>query len=303
MKAIVIHSFGSIEELKLEDVPIPKPGPDQVLVRVRAAGVGPWDALVRTGKSGLPQPLPLTPGSDIAGIVEGTGEEVFGVTNPSFTGGYAEYAIAANDSIAAKPPALDFVAAASAPVVTVTAWRMLFDRAKIERGQSVLIQGAAGNVGAYAVQLAHWAGARVVAVAAAGDAAYLRRLGAERTIDYHGQRFEDLVSNVDAVIDTVGGETQMRSFGVLRRGGAIVSSVSQPPADLAERYGVRADYFIVEVKRPQLERIAQLFEEGALEADVGTVLPLSDAPLAHEMLAGRIGHPRGKIVLDTGAAG
>jgi NADPH:quinone reductase-like Zn-dependent oxidoreductase len=180
---------------------------------------------------------------------------------------------------------------------------MLFDRAKIERGQSVLIQGAAGNVGAYAVQLAHWAGARVVAVAAAGDAAYLRRLGAERTIDYHGQRFEDLVSNVDAVIDTVGGETQMRSFGVLRRGGAIVSSVSQPPADLAERYGVRADYFIVEVKRPQLERIAQLFEEGALEADVGTVLPLSDAPLAHEMLAGRIGHPRGKIVLDTGAAG
>lgn len=301
MKAIVIHNFGGIDELQLEEVPVPKPGPEQVLVRVRAAGVGPWDALVRTGNSGLPQPLPLTPGSDIAGVVEGTGEEIFGVTNPSFTGGYAEYALAAKDSIAAKPSSLSFVEAASAPVVAVTAWQMLFGRAKIERGQSVLVQGAAGNVGAYVVALAYWAGARVFAVADACDAAYLRILGAEKTIDFHTQRFEDEVANVDAVIDTVGGETQARSFTVLRRGGVIVSSVSQPSPELAERYGVRGDYFIVAVTRPQLERIAQLFEGGVLKADIGVELPLSDARRAHEMLAGRVPHPRGKIVLDASA--
>jgi NADPH:quinone reductase-like Zn-dependent oxidoreductase len=301
MKAIVIHNFGGIEELQLEEVPVPHPGPDEVLVHIRAAGVGPWDALVRTGQSGLPQPLPLTPGSDIAGTVEGSGEEIFGVTNPSFTGGYAEYALAAKDSITTKPSSLSFVEAASAPVVAVTAWQMLFDRAKIERGQSVLVQGAAGNVGAYAVALARWAGARVTAVADACDAAYLRGLGAERTIDFRTQRFEDEVANVDAVIDTVGGETQARSFAVLRRGGGIVSSVSQPSSELAERYGVHGDYFIVAVKRPQLERIAQLFEEGVLKADIGVVLPLSDARRAHEMLAGKVTHPRGKIVLDLSA--
>ncbi|MGB8625162.1 MAG: NADP-dependent oxidoreductase [Candidatus Cybelea sp.] len=301
MKAIAIHNFGGIEELRLEEVPIPQPAPDQVLVHVRAAGVGPWDALVRTGQSGLPQPLPLTPGSDIAGTVEGSGEEIFGVTNPSFTGGYAEYALAAKDSITKKPSSLSFVEAASAPVVAVTAWQMLFERAKIERGQSVLVQGAAGNVGAYAVALAHWAGARVTAVADACDAAYLRGLGAEKTIDFRTDRFEDEVENADAVIDTVGGETQARSFAVLRRGGAIVSSVSQPSSELAERYGVRGDYFIVAVKRPQLERIAQLFEEGVLKADIGVVLPLSDARRAHEMLAGKVTHPRGKIVLEVSA--
>ena len=301
MKAIVIHNFGGIEELRLEEVPVPQPGPDEVLVHVRAAGVGPWDALVRTGQSGLPQPLPLTPGSDIAGTVEGTGEEIFGATNTSFTGGYAEYALASKDSIAAKPSSLSFVEAASAPVVAVTAWQMLFDRAKIERGQSVLVQGAAGNVGAYVVALAHWTGARVTAVGDACDAAYLRRLGAEKTIDFHTQRFEDEVANADAVIDTVGGETQARSFAVLRRGGVIVSSVSQPSSELAERYGVRGEFFIVAVKRPQLERIAQLFEEGVLKADIGVVLPLSDARRAHEMLAGKVTHPRGKIVLDLSA--
>ncbi|MGB6412377.1 MAG: NADP-dependent oxidoreductase, partial [Candidatus Cybelea sp.] len=253
------------------------------------------------GQSGLPQPLPLTPGSDIAGTVEGSGEEIFGVTNPSFTGGYAEYALAAKDSITKKPSSLSFVEAASAPVVAVTAWQMLFERAKIERGQSVLVQGAAGNVGAYAVALAHWAGARVTAVADACDAAYLRGLGAEKTIDFRTDRFEDEVENADAVIDTVGGETQARSFAVLRRGGAIVSSVSQPSSELAERYGVRGEYFIVAVKRPQLERIAQLFEEGVLKADIGVVLPLSDARRAHEMLAGKVTHPRGKIVLDVSA--
>ncbi|HEY6485204.1 MAG TPA: NADP-dependent oxidoreductase [Candidatus Cybelea sp.] len=297
MKAIVIHNFGGIDEMHLEEVPAPQAGPDQVVVRVRAAGVGPWDALVRRGQTAA-HALPLTLGSDIAGTVEGTGEEIFGVTNPSFTGGYAEYALASKESIAIKPASLRFVEAASAPVVAVTAWQMLFDRAKVERGQRVLVQGAAGNVGAYVVALARWAGVRVIGVADGRDAAYLRELGAEKTIDYHTARFEDEVADVDAVIDTVGGETQRRSFAVLRHGGALVSSVSRPPPELAQQYGVRGDYFIVEVNRPQLERIAQLFDEGALKADVGVVLSLADARTAHEMLAGTVSHPRGKIVLQ-----
>ncbi|HEY2474359.1 MAG TPA: NADP-dependent oxidoreductase, partial [Candidatus Cybelea sp.] len=269
MKAIVVHRYGGPEVLQLEDVPIPQAGPGQLLVRVCAAGVGPWDALIRTGSSGLPQKLPLTPGSDIAGIVESTGEEIYGVTNPSFTGGYAQYALASIDSVASKPASLSFVEAASVPVVAVTAWQMLFDRAKVEKGQTVLVQGAAGNVGAYAVQLARWAGARVIAVAAASDSTYLHTLGAEKEIDFRTQRFEDEVSGVDAVIDTVGGETQTCSFSVLRRGGVLVSSVSPPSQELAERYGVHVEYFIVAVPRAQLERIAQLFDEGKLKTDVG----------------------------------
>ena len=281
---------------------MPVPAKNEALIRVSAAGVGPWDALLRTGNSGIPQTLPLIPGSDIAGIVEATGEEIYGVTNPSFAGGYAQYAAASLDSIARKPKSLSFVEAASVPVVAVTAWQMLFDHAKVSAGQTVLVQGAAGNVGAYAVQLAHWAGARVIAVAGASDAEHLRGLGADEVIDFRTQRFEEHASGVDAVIDTVGGDTQSRSFAVIERGGMLVSSVSQPSKELAAQHGVRAAFFIVDVKTPQLERIAQLIDAGVLKTDVGVVLPLADARKAHEMLAGTVPHPRGKIVLDVESA-
>ena len=278
---------------------MPTPADDEALVRVCAAGVGPWDALIRTGHSGLPQMLPLTPGSDIAGVVDATGDAIFGVTNPSFTGGYAQYAVAARGSIARKPASLTFIEAASVPVVAVTAWQMLFDHAKISGGETVLVHGAAGNVGAYAVQLAHWAGARVIAVSGAADVDYIRSLGANEVIDYHTQRFEEHVSGVDAVIDTVGGATQTRSFAVLKRDGMLASSVSAPSPELAAQYGARTAYFIVSVSDAQLERIAQLFDAGVLKTDVGVVLRLADARKAHEMLAGSVPHPRGKIVLDV----
>lgn len=299
MLAVRVHRFGGPEELVLERVDIPKPQPGEALVRVMAAGVGPWDALVRTDHSGLPQTLPVTPGSDIAGVVEATGEAVFGLTNPSFSGGYAEYAVAECSSIARKPASLSFIEAASVPVVAVTAWQMLFDHAKVSAGETVLVHGAAGNVGAYAVQLAHWAGARVIAVAGAADNDYVRGLGATEVIDYRTQRFEEHVSGIDAVIDTVGGETQARSFAVLKRDGMLVSSVSPPSQELAAQYGVRTAFFIVSVPSAQLERIAGLFDAGALKTDVGVVLRLADARKAHEMLAGIVPHPRGKIVLDT----
>jgi NADPH:quinone reductase-like Zn-dependent oxidoreductase len=302
MIAVRVHQYGGPEVLTLEEAAQPVPANGETLVRVSAAGVGPWDALLRTGQSGIPQTLPLIPGSDIAGIVEATGEEVYGVTNASFAGGYAQYAAASLSSIARKPASLSFVEAASVPVIAVTAWQMLFDHAKVSAGQSVLVHGAAGNVGAYAVQLARWAGAHVIAVASANDAQYVRGLGAADVVDFHTQRFEDRVSDVDAVIDTVGGDTQTRSFGVLKPGGMLVSSVSQPSKELATQHNVRAAFFIVEVPKAQLERIAELIDDGTLKTDVGVVLPLADVRRAHEMLAGTVPHPRGKIVLDVDSA-
>ena len=213
------------------------------------------------------------------------------MTNPSFTGGYAEYALASKESIAIKPASLRFVEAASAPVVAVTAWQMLFDRAKVERGQRVLVQGAAGNVGAYVVALARWAGVRVIGVADGRDAAYLRELGAEKTIDYHTALRRR-------------GRRCRRRHRYRRRRDAGRSSPSSatgaprlerlpPPPELAQQYGVRGDYFIVEVNRPQLERIAQLFDEGALKADVGVVL-CPRMREVHEMLAGKVPQRAGR---------
>jgi NADPH:quinone reductase-like Zn-dependent oxidoreductase len=309
MIAIRIHRFGGPGELHVEETPVPEPQPGQALIRVYAAGVGPWDALVRSGTSGMPQALPLTPGSDIAGVVErvsadngesiAKGDEVFGVTNATFTGGYAQYAIADLRSIARKPKSLGFAEAASVPVVAVTAWKMLFEYAKLAAGQTVLVIGGAGNVGAYAVQLATWAGARVTAVGSSEDAGFMKSLGASVTIDYKTRRFEETVTDIDVVIDTTGGADQARAFGVLKAGGALVSSVSQPSEAEARKHGVRAVFFIVDVPRAELERIAGLIDDGIIKTDLGVVLPLSSARRAHEMLAGTVDHPRGKIVLDT----
>jgi NADPH:quinone reductase-like Zn-dependent oxidoreductase len=308
MIAARVHRYGGPDQLVLEEVPRPVAAENQAIIRVCAAGVGPWDALVRTGTSGLPQSLPLTPGSDIAGIVEEVGDgasplqrgdAIFGATNPSFTGGYAQYAAADLESIAPKPASLSFVEAAAVPVVAVTAWQMLFDHAQLSTGQTVLVYGAAGNVGAYAVQLARWAGARVVAVAAEGDASYLRGLGAAEVIDSQTERVEDRVSDVDVVIDTVGGDAQRRAFGVIKPAGILVSSISTPSQELAQTYGIRVAYFIVRVSSKQLTRIAQLVDDGTLRTDLGVVLGLADARKAHEMLAGTLAPPRGKIVLDV----
>lgn len=307
MKAVVVRSYGGPEVLSYEEAPIPTLGPREALVRVDAAGVGPWDALIRTGHSGIPQTLPLILGSDIAGVIQlldsddealHRGDEIYGVTNPSFTGGYAQYAIASVETIARKPQSLNFVEAASAPVVAVTAWQMLFDHAQVSEGQSVLVLGAAGSVGAYAVQLARNAGARVIGVAGGNDASFLRKMGASVTIDYRSQSFETLAPPVEAVIDLVGGETQAKAFQLIKPGGILVSSVSAPSQELASARGVRTAYFIVRVTSGELTRIAQLFDSGKLSTDVGTVLPLSRARDAHEMLAGSIPHARGKIVFD-----
>jgi NADPH:quinone reductase-like Zn-dependent oxidoreductase len=304
-KAVQVDEFGGIESMQYRDVPLAHPGADQVLVRVAAAGVGPWDAWVRAGKSVLSQPLPLTLGSDIAGTVVlvgdnvsdfSPGDDVFGVTNPRFTDAYGEYAIAQADMIAPKPSALTFEQAASVPVISVTAWQMLFEQADVKRGERVLVLGGAGNVGAFAVQLAHHAGAFVIASASDRDADYVRSLGADETIDTRKEPFDAYRQSVDTVIDLVGGDTLDRSFATVKPGGKVVSAVTQPDAGRAAEAGVSANFMLVAVTTTALLPLADLFEKGVLSTCIGDVLPLSQARVAHEMLEGRK-HLPGKIVL------
>ncbi len=307
-KAARIHEFGSPEVITLEDWRPPVPQAGEVLVRVKAAGVGPWDAWVRAGKSALPQPLPLTPGSDIAGRIVAlgpdvtgfaVGDAVFGVTNPNFTGGYADYAIVSAAMIARKPEGLSDLDAASVPVVAVTAWQALFEHAHLRRGQSVLIHGAAGNVGAYAVQLARAAGLRILTTARRRDHAFVRSLGADIVIDPDTQAFESRAGQVDAVLDLVGGDVQERSFAVVKPGGFLVSAVAPPDQARAAAAGIAALFFLVEVTTARLDEIAGRLEAGSLRTQLGAVLPLASARVAHEMLEGTRPRPRGKIVLQV----
>ena len=303
MKAGRIHSFGPPSVIVIDEIPRAAPEEGELVVRVAAAGVGPWDALIREGKSVVQPSLPIILGSDLAGFVDSVGagvvqfkpgDEVFGVTNKQFCGGYAEYAVASAQMVAARPRSLSFVEAASVPVVAVTAYQMLFDYAQLRAGQAVLIHGAAGNVGAYAVQLAKQAELRVFATAGPPDLDYVRSLGAEIVVNYNTSTFEDAVPPVDAVLDTVGGEMQHRSFRVLKPGGILVSSVSPPP----QCAGFRSVFLLVDVTATRLGTLAKLFDSRKLIPEVGTLLALGEARRAHEMLAGAP-HKRGKIVLTV----
>lgn len=307
MQAIRVHRFGGLDSLVAEDVPRPAPGDGEVLLRVRAAGVGPWDAWIRSGRSVLPQPLPLTLGSDVAGVVESVGpgvshfkagDAVFGATNGQFTGGYAEYAVASATKLARMPQRLGFIEAASVPVVACTAWQMVFEHGALDATKRVLVLGAGGNVGGYAVQMARRVAGEVVATAPADDIEYVRSLGGDHVIDGKKALLEEVVSDIDVVLDMIGGETQDRSVAVLKPGGVLVSAVSEPDQQKAAQRGVRALFFLVEVSTRRLEQIAALIEAGELHTRVGDVLPLADVRIAHEMLAGRP-HKRGKIVLTV----
>jgi NADPH:quinone reductase-like Zn-dependent oxidoreductase len=306
MHAVRVHQFGGLEAIVYEEVSRPVPGAGQVLVRVKAAGVGPWDAWVRAGKSVLPQPLPLVLGSDLAGVIEEVGpgisnfrpgEAVFGVTNAQFTGAYAEYAACKAGMIAKKPRTLSFVEAASAPVVAVTAWQMLFDEAKLKAGQVAIIQGAAGSVGRYAVMLSRTAGIHVIASALQKDLDQLRELGAnEVTPSSELGRYE---GTVDAAIDLVGGPSRSQLLVCVKPGGVLVTAVPPPPtAEEAASRGVKASFMLVHVETRYLDELTARFEAGQIRPNVGTVLPLADARSAHEMLDGIRPASPGKIVLE-----
>lgn len=308
MKANRIHVFGGPEVILFEDLPCPTPGTGEVLVRVHAAGVGPWDAWVRAGRSAVPQPLPLTLGADLAGTVEATGsrdspfsvgDEVFGVTNPRFTGAYAQYALAFTHMLARKPRRRDFLDSAAVPVVAVTARQMLFCDAGVRPGDRVLVQGAAGNVGAYAVQFARAAGAHVIASVLPRDRDEALRLGADEVISIPSEGAQGLRGTLDIAIDTVGGKTQRDLFAYVRKGGTLISSVSAPDAQFAQQCGIEAKFILVDVNTEDLEAVADLIDAQQLVVRIGQVLPLRDARQAHEMLEGLRPRPAGKVVLNA----
>jgi NADPH:quinone reductase-like Zn-dependent oxidoreductase len=307
MKAVRLHGRGGPDHLVYEDAPQPHPGLGEVLVRVYATGVIAnelkWDVTYQT-KAGSPRTLPI-PGRDLSGVVEAvgpgvttlvTGSPVYAMLDYGYDGAEAEYTIALPNELAPKPGALDHVQAASVPLSALTAWQALFDRASLVAGQTVLIHGAAGGVGVFAVQLACWAGAQVIATASTRNGDFLRDLGANTVIDYTTTRFEEVVKPVDVVFDLVGGETLQRSWQVVKPGGMLVSVVSpRPAADVTQGHKARFAWFVVVPNREQLIQIGALFDAGHMLPNVETVLPLSDARQAYEQAAK--GHTRGKIVL------
>ena len=306
MKAVRIHEYGGPEVLRYEDAPRPVVKPDEVLIRVHAAGVNPVDWKVRQGyaKDRLKYSMPFIPGWDVSGVVQAagldtsrlkSGDEVYSRPDISRDGTYAEYVAVRESEVALKPKSLDHVQAAAVPLAALTAWQALFEAAKLVAGQTILIHGAAGGVGTFAVQLAKLKGARVIGTASKKNHEFLRSLGADETIDYNTTRFEDVVHDVDAVLDTITGETMERSWQVLRKDGILVSILQPPSQEKAASLGVRCAHTFVQPSVPQLNEIAKLLDAGKLKVIVEKTFPLWEARAAHEL--SQTGHVRGKIVL------
>ena len=306
MKTIRIHAFGGPDVLRFEDVPRPAPGRDKLLVRVHAAGVNPVDWKIREGHLGQVT-FPASMGSDFSGVVEsvGPGQHQFRPGDPVFgvvaeeSGSYADFALAPDSRVAKKPAALDHTQAAALPIASLTAWQALFDTAGLKAGQKVLIHAAAGGVGGFAVQFAKWKEAYVIGTASAQNIDFVRELGAHEVIDYRAGRFEDVLRDVDVVLDTMGGDTQERSWQVLKPGGILVSIVQPPKGTPAN--GVRGVFMVSQPKGEQLAPIADLVTRGLVKVHVEKVFPLSEARQAQEL--SQSGHVRGKIVLVPSGAG
>lgn len=306
MRAIRIYSYGGPQVMVGEIVPRPEPSTKEVLIAVHAAGVNPIDWKVREGyvKGWLRQKLPLIPGWDVSGVIvelgDGVdgfrkGDEVYGKLDAGRDGAYAEYAVSRVENIALKPRTLDHVHAAAVPTAALTAWQSLFDLARLKAGQIVLIHAAAGGVGHFAVQLSKWRGASVIGTASGRNEEFLRKLGVDFVINYTSRNFEGEVSGVDCVLDTQGGDVLARSLRVLKKGGIVVSTLDEPPAEELARYGVRAAHVITRGDAGQLMQIARLIDAGEIRPVVETVLTLAEARKAHEL--SQRGHVRGKIVL------
>ena len=308
MKAIRIHAFGGPEVLVYEDAPRPEPAAGEVLVKVHATALNPVDRGTRAGylQSMVNFTLPFIPGLDLAGVVEAVGEgvttvavgdAVYGFSNMMRQGAYAEYALVSAGEIATKPASVDFATAASVPLAALTAWQGLFGVGGLQVGQSVLIHGAGGGVGSFAVQFALAKGAQVLATAGSDKLALLHDLGVAEAIDYTTTRFEDVARDVDVVFDTVGGDLTERSFAVLKEGSIYVTPAGQPDPEAAAGRGVRASGMMAQANSADLAEIASLIDAGTVKPVVSTVLPLAEARQAHELL--EAGHTRGKIVLQV----
>ena len=306
MKAIVAHEYGGPEVLKYEDAQRPEPKDDQILVRVIAAGVNPVDGMIVSGMFSKDKKLasPMIPGGDIAGIVEKTGgkitkfksgDAIFAYLSLRNNGGYAEYAVANEKEAAIKPKSISFEQAAAVPIVALTAWQALVDSAKLGPGQSMLIHGGSGGVGMFAIQIAKERGAKVLATASTANQDFLKELGADVAIDYKTQKFEDVAKDVDVVLDSVGGDTLSRSYGVLKKGGFIATLVARLYQAELDKRGIRGESIDVRPNSEELAEIGRLIDAKKIRVIVSQTFPLADAMKAQQQAA--TGHTRGKLVL------
>jgi NADPH:quinone reductase-like Zn-dependent oxidoreductase len=284
MQAVMVHETGGPEVLRLEEVDDPQPGDGLQVVRVRAASVNPIDWKFRRGLA--PKPLPAILGNDFSGVVEGSGEEVFGV---AAAGAYAELAVAA--VAAAKPAGLSHEQAAALPVAGMTSWQALFDRGGLQSGQTALVAGAAGGVGHLAVQFAKHAGAHVIATGSARNRDFVMGLGADEYVDYTQQDVGEVVSGADVIFDAVGGQTTASLVGAAAEGGVFVTIAGPPP----EVPGVRGEMLVMSPDAQQLARIGELVAGGEVRVEIAEVIPFAEIARAHEL--SESGHVRGKIVL------
>jgi NADPH:quinone reductase-like Zn-dependent oxidoreductase len=300
-----IHRFGEPEALHADEVEPSLPDASQVLASVKAASVNPVDFKIRNGKYPAVKEdrLPYTLGRDVSGVVEKcgaqattfkVGDEVFGMVGIS-GGGYAEKVVLDQKAIARKPPGIDHAHAAAIPLAGQTAWQGLFRHGGLKPGQSVLIHGGSGGVGHFAVQFAKAKEARVFTTVSTDNVDFAHSLGADVVIDYKIQRFEDHASDLDVVFDLIDGETRARSWKLLKRGGTLVTTLTDPSQDKAKEYGVRALRYTVEADGNELAEIAALVEAGKVKAHISKTFPLEDAPRA--LASVERGHSVGKVVL------
>jgi NADPH:quinone reductase-like Zn-dependent oxidoreductase len=301
MRAITVAAFGPVAVLIPSDVPTPVPGPGQLLVEVTGAGVGAWDAKARRGAFG-PRDFPFIPGTEVSGIVSATsgepggfavGDSVFGSTNG--VGGYAEYAVVDATRVASAPRQLDLEAAGAVPVGGVTAIEGIDEHLHLSAGESVLVNGAAGGVGHFVVQIARARGARVIATASPDHYDFVRSLGADEVVDYHGD-WVSTVRGVDAAFDCVGGDTWVGCLQAIRDGGRAVTIAASDQVEGHDR--VTASAFSVSITLDRLTEVAGLIDAGKASVAISERLPLDEAVRAHEII--EAGHTRGKIVLIPG---
>ncbi len=316
MKAVQIHKYGGPRVLTYEDAPQPEPKEEELLIRIHATSVNPADWQIRSGRRfKLKKPFSLILGFDVSGVIESVGnsvanfkvgDAVFGMLDIRKGGAYAEYVAAPATNFARKPCSLDHIQAAALPLVALTAWQALFDAGELSAGQKVLIHAAAGGVGHIAVQLAKWKGAYVIGTASGHNENFLRKIGVDEFINYRTTKFEEVVRDVDVVLEAVNrdirverrrGETLERSWGVLKKGGVLISICDTSVSKIAAAYGVRGKYILAQPNTAQLTEIATLADAGYVKPAIETVLPLKEVRKAHKL--SQMGHTRGKIVLQV----
>jgi NADPH:quinone reductase-like Zn-dependent oxidoreductase len=306
MQALRAHRRGGPDQLVLEDVPVPVPGADEVLVEVHAAAITlaelTWEETWTT-RDGADR-TPTIPSHEVSGVVTeigdqvtglAAGDEVYGLVDFDRNGAAAEFVTVPASALAAKPARISHVEAAALPLAALTAWQALVDHAGLRKGERVLVHGGAGGVGVYGVQLAAALGARVIATDLPGNEAFVRDLGATEFIDFTTRRFDKEIADLDVVLDAVGGDTLARSYGVLRPGGRLVTLAAPPDQVEADRHQVRAIFFIVRPDHDELTRIATAVDDGSLRPVVSEVFPLAAGRTAFEH--GRGPRRPGKIIL------